>query len=256
MVWQVERINYIWRLFATTLGYVVFGLGGIIATLLCMLCCLLIWNTEYRQRVLKRLIHHCFRLFVNFMQFLGVLSWSITREAILKQPGRIILANHPCLLDVVFLISCVPQADCVVKSRLLHNPFMGWVMKGAGYIANDNPSVVIEKAAASLNRGNSLIVFPEGTRTTPGEDFAMRRGAANIAIRVGKNITPVVITCVPPTLTKENKWYSIPDKRFHIALSVKTEIDISHFALSPPSVGARDLTQFLLTFFNTELTNA
>ena len=252
----MDRINYIWRLFATTFGYLVFGVGGIFATALCMLCCLLIWDPAQRQRLIKRLIHYCFKLFVNLMQLLGVLSWSIAKGAKLKEPGRIILANHPCLLDVVFLISCVPQADCVVKSRLLRNPFMCWAMIGAGYIANDHPEVVIEKAAASLNRGNSLIVFPEGTRTQVGKDLSMRRGAANIAIRVGKNITPVVITCDPPTLTKENKWYEIPEKRFHITITVKDEIDISPFSLSPPSVGARDLTQFLLTFFSTELTSA
>lgn len=251
-----HRVNYLWRLFATTLGYVVFGVGGILATLLCMVCMLLVWNPRTRQLIIKKLIHYSFKLFVNLMSGLRVLSYEVQGAALLKEPGRIILANHPCLLDVVFLIACVPQADCVIKSRLLRNPFICWVMLGAGYIANDKPDVVVEKAAESLQRGNSLIVFPEGTRTRVGTDMSMRRGAANIAIRAGKNITPVVITCTPPTLAKENNWYEIPPRRFHVALVVKEEIDIHPFSAVPPSLGARDLTQYLLVFFSQELANA
>ncbi|VUD68880.1 Bifunctional protein Aas [Thalassocella blandensis] len=253
---MLRRMNYVWRLFATTFGYIVFGLGGLIATVICALCILVIRNPLRRQKVVKRLIHLCFKLFVNLMDFLRVLSFEIEGKALLKEPGRVILANHPSLLDVVFLISCVPQADCVVKSRLLRNPFMCWVMLAAGYIANDQPQTVVEKAAESLQKGNSLIVFPEGTRTKVGNTMTMQRGAANIAIRVGKNITPVVITCKPSTLTKENNWYEIPSRRFHVSLMVKDEIDIQPFSSSPPSVGARDLTQYLLTYFSQELANA
>lgn len=252
----MRKINYIWRLLATAMGYTVFGIGGIVVSLICSLCLLLIWNPRRRQSLIKKLIHYCFKLFINMMRCLQVLSYEVEGAELLKEPGRVILANHPCLLDVVFLISCVPQADCVVKSRLLHNPFMCWVIMGAGYIVNDKPEIVVEKAAESLNRGNSLIVFPEGTRSKVGSDLSMRRGAANIAIRAGKNITPVVITCTPPTLTKEKKWYEIPDERFHIALAVKEEIDITPFSAIVPSLGARDLTQHLLTFFNQELASA
>lgn len=250
------KVNYVWRLFATTFGYVVFGLGGIVATLICAASMLVIRSANRRQRFVRHLIHICFKLFVNMMSLLRVLSFDIQGASILREPGKVILANHPSLLDVVFLISCVPQADCVVKSRLLRNPFMCWVMLAAGYIANDQPQQVVDKAAESLDSGNSLIVFPEGTRTKVGNGLVMQRGAANIAIRAAKNITPVVITCKPSTLTKENNWYEIPARRFHVSLIVKDEINIQPFTCSAPSVGARDLTQFLLTYFTRELADA
>jgi 1-acyl-sn-glycerol-3-phosphate acyltransferase len=55
-----------------------------------------------------------------------------------------------------------------------------------------------------------LIIFPEGTRTPADGLIRLKRGAAHIAIRGGRNVTPVVICCTPPTLSKSDKWWRMP----------------------------------------------
>ncbi|WP_245395071.1 hypothetical protein [methane-oxidizing endosymbiont of Gigantopelta aegis] len=40
----------------------------------------------------------------------------------LNRPGQLIVANHPTLIDIVFLISRIPYACCIVKDSLWHNP--------------------------------------------------------------------------------------------------------------------------------------
>jgi 1-acyl-sn-glycerol-3-phosphate acyltransferase len=188
------------------------------------------------------------------MFVMGVLTYDVRDYEALNKPGQIILANHPSLLDVVFLIAFIQRADCVVKSSLLSNPFTMGAMRMAGYIANENPEQVVLQTAESLKRGNSLIIFPEGTRTTPGVPLKMKRGAANIALQSKGLITPVIIRCQPTTLTKQHKWYNIPHKRFHVELIPQPNLPIDEFHQEPlKSFSSRKLTRFLENYFIKEL---
>ena len=74
--------------------------------------------------------------------------------------GLLILANHPSLIDVVFLISFVRHADCIVKAALAHNPFMRGPIRAAGFITNGDGAGLLEDCVKSLRGGNNLIVFP------------------------------------------------------------------------------------------------
>jgi hypothetical protein len=93
-----------------------------------------------------------------------------------------VLANHPTLIDVVFLISLLPNADCVVK-RVACNPFMRGPVRAAGYISNDDGAGLVDDCIAAVRAGGSLVIFPEGTRSVPGQPPRLQRGAANIAVR-------------------------------------------------------------------------
>lgn len=252
---MLTRLNKYWRLLATGFSFLIFGLGGLTLPWLAIaLLYLLPGDTLQRERRAKAMIHYAFRLFVELMRSLGVLTYTVADRAKLNQPGQLIFANHPSLLDVVFLIAFIKRADCVVKASLLNSPFMRGSIKVAGYIANDDPEQVIELAAASLKRGNSLIIFPEGTRTTPKQSIAMRRGAANIALRSNNDITPVMISCQPTTLTKEHKWYQIPERRTHFNLTLCPLIEIKGFQQKTTTArAARKLTAFLEHYFTQEL---
>lgn len=249
------RLNKYWRIVATGFCFSVFGLGGFILPWLAIpILYLLPGGTIKRERRAKALLHYSFRAFVETMRIVGVLSYSVENQDQLNKPGQLIFANHPSLIDVVFLIAFIKKADCVVKSELLRNPFMRGPIKVAGYIANDDPERVIELTAASLKRGNSLIVFPEGTRTTPGLGVVMRRGAANIALRSGYDITPAVIICQPSTLTKGQKWYQIPERRVHMSITLRPAIPVREFQHNvAPTRAARKLTRFLEQYFTQEL---
>lgn len=248
-------LNRAWRIFATGLAFSLFGLGGIIIPpLVIPPIYLLSRDKQDRERHAKAAIHYTMRGFVEIMRGLGVLTYSVECSEDFSRPGRLILANHPSLIDVVFLIAFVRRADCVVKSSLLRNPFTRGPIGLAGYIANDDPEKVIEATVSSLGRGNSLIIFPEGTRTTPGEALTFQRGAANIALRAGLPITPVLIKCEPTTLTKGTPWYRVPPRRFHFSMTMQSEIDVARFAETDnPSRSARRLTRHLQNYFTREL---
>lgn len=249
------RINKAWRIVATGLAFSIFGIGGMLLPLV-VVPVLYLWpaDTLVRERRAKRAIHYTMRGFVEIMRGLGILTYTVENREAFNRPGQLILANHPSLIDVVFLIAFIRNADCVVKSSLKRNPFTRGPINLAGYIANDDPEKIIEGTISSLARGNSLIIFPEGTRTTPGEPLRLQRGAANVALRAQVPITPVVITCEPTTLTKGAPWYKVPSRRFHVEMRLQDNIDLESFTdAGNPSRAARLLTRYLQEYFTREL---
>ena len=119
---------------------------------------------------------------------------------------------------------------------------------------NEEAADVIAAAARVIDDGQALIVFPEGTRTSPSKELQFKRGAANIAVRTGSDITPVLIYCAPTTLTKNERWYQIPDKPMHYRFLVRDQLNINQYKENLlPSRGARNLSADLLNYFNREL---
>ena len=254
-VWY--RLNGAWRWLGTAFSFAVFGVGGVIfGGIVLPLYSLLPGDQAKKKYRSRKIIHYSFKFFIGLMKYIGVLSYEVIGIEKLNKPGQLILANHPSLLDIVFLISLIRNADCVVKGKLLVNPAMRGPIMGTGYIANSLPEGVIEQAEESMAAGSSLIVFPEGTRTTPNEALILQRGAANIAVRTQRNITPVIIRCEPTTLTKADNWYNIPPRKMHFTIRVNEEIAIEQFVSeSNPSNAARQLTKYLHNYFTKELMN-
>jgi len=249
----IRRLNYIWRLFATGLCFIIFGIAGITLPRIASHWIRLTTRTpEARQRKARLFIHKSFRFYIHLMRALGVLTWTVKGEELLQRSGLLVLANHPCLIDVVFLIAFIPNPDCIIKSRLLRNPAMSGYLRLTGFISNDTGSELIEDAQRSLASGSALIIFPEGTRTIPGKPLHFQRGAANIALRTHTNITPVTILCKPITLTKNHSWYHIPSQKLHMTLLVGDDISIDSYQ-QQPTLAARQLTQDLQDYFTEEL---
>jgi 1-acyl-sn-glycerol-3-phosphate acyltransferase len=207
---------------------------------------------DKREVFAKKLIQLTFKSFVIIMWLLGVLRYKVEGFDKFEEAGQLVIANHPTLIDIVFLIAMIPNADCIVKSRLLSNPFMLGAIRFAGYIANDDPEAVIELSAQSLARGNNLIIFPEGTRSKRNEPLRLLRGAANIAVRTQHNLRPVIIDSDPLTLGKGEKWYWVPGKRVQYFMSVRDELHIRPYLLLERWKASRKLTEYLESYFSME----
>ncbi|MDA5562466.1 lysophospholipid acyltransferase family protein [Cobetia sp. MMG027] len=253
-------LGRLWRGIATAISFSVFGLGGLLLGGLLPLLTVSMRDGERRQRLARRIIHHAMRGFLQLMRGLGVLDYRLHDCQRLQRPGLLVLANHPTLIDVVFLIALIPHADCVVKGRLARNPFTRGPIRAAGYITNNEPQGVLDAARESLAKGNALILFPEGTRSVPGRALKFRRGAANIALRTPCDITPVLIDCQPSTLTKGEPWYHIPAQRVMLNLKVLPDMapEVSRTQEqdepeAPLSRDARELTRQLAGTFATQL---
>lgn len=172
----------------------------------------------------------------------------------LGRPGQMIIANHPTLIDVVFLLAFTPAAGCVVKQGLWRNPLTRGAVTLVEFIPNDQTASMIEGASQALQEPQTLIFFPEGTRTRPNEPMVFHRGAANIALRAAAMLTPVYIRCQPTTLTKAEPWYRIPARRPHFSLAVGEDLDLSPYRNTPLPLASRALNDALHRHFQQVLT--
>ncbi len=249
---MVDLLNRGWRIFATGFCFCVFGLAGIgMAFLAHPLICLRYRSPERRALAAKAAIHHILRAMVRLMSAVGVVSYEVHGRERLRRSGLLVIANHPSLIDAVFLIALIEQADCIVKGSLSHNPFVRGPIRAAGYICNDSGPRMVEDCIHSVRSGNNLIVFPEGTRTPLDRLVKLRRGAGNIAVRGGIDLTPVRIRSTRPMLTKGKKWYHVPVCKPHFILEVGEDIPVQRFLDEKISktLAARKLTEFLANYF-------
>ena len=250
------RTNYLWRVIATGLSFVLFGIGGVLLSVtLFPLARLLSHGPDDTRRRTQYLMHLSWRVFIAFMKATGILTCELRGGERLLQPGRLVVCNHPRLLAVVFLLAFMPRVDCIVTTGISRNPFMRWPAAWAGYIASDDPQALVGLCAERLRQGHSLLVFPEGTRSQPGQPVRMKRGAAQIALAAGAEILPVTLNVSPTTLIKGQPWYHIPPRRFHVTVCVDSPLRAEDFvpADGSRSLAARHLTEHLERHFNTRI---
>ncbi len=249
------RLDSAYRVAATGFCFAFFGTGGLVLRLLVFpLVELFIRDPARRTQVSRRVIHHTWRFFVWLMRAVGVITVEVRGLERLRRPGLLVLPNHPTLIDVVILVSLMPDVSCVVKSALLANPFTRGPVSAAHYVCNDAGIALIDDSLEALRTGNSLIIFPEGTRSPQGEPIKLLRGAANVAVRARVDVTPVVIRCEPLMLGKGQKWYEVPPRPGHFTIEVREDVAIEQFLESGASepLAARRLTQWLEQFFQQE----
>jgi 1-acyl-sn-glycerol-3-phosphate acyltransferase len=244
-----------WRFVFTAVSFALFGIGGILLRVV-ILPVVLTWPApvELRRQRARRTVGRAFWLHSQFMYRMGVVGYAFEGLERLGRPGQMIVANHPSLIDVVYLLGHVPDANCVVKHSLWKNPCMRGPVMAAQYISNDGSAEMLERAADVLREGQTLIVFPEGTRTTPGEHPVFHRGAAAIAVRGARVITPVFISVVPTTLTKAEPWYRVPHRRVQMHFRVGDDIDVATFSEGTPGpIASRRLNEHLHHLYAREL---
>ncbi|WP_422508233.1 lysophospholipid acyltransferase family protein [Stenotrophomonas sp. GZD-301] len=251
-----SRLDHAWRVLGTGLSFAVFGIGGLVLGGVLFPLLFLVRDPVRRRTLARRLVQLSFASHVGLMHRLGVMTYEIQGGERLQRNGLLILANHPTLIDVVLLIAQLPNADCVVKQAVARNPFMRGPVRAAGYVSNDDGAGLIDDCIAAVQAGGNLVIFPEGTRSVPGQPPRLQRGAANIAVRGGLDITPVRITCTPPTLTKGQKWYRVPSRRFHVQLEVGEDLPIAPFLTGTgdtprgDALAARRVTDHLAHYFD------
>lgn len=240
------RCNYLWRFCATGMAFVVFGICGVLFSVLVFPFAWLWPHRASRQRVVTTVIHWFFRALVAVLRRIGVMELEVTGAQALRAGGpAIVVANHPTYLDVMVLLSLTPRACCVVKNAHWGNPCFWGIVRSAEYVSNADPSELVEAGARQLAAGYTMIIFPEGTRSpAPNRLHAFSRGFAHMALKVGAPIVPVLMDCDPPAFTKQMRWYDVPARAFRIRVNVLEPLGVEQLAdhAIPPSLAARSVT--------------
>ena len=166
------------------LSWAVFGAVGLLLNVACSIL-LLLPKRDRHEAWVRSTIRGLFRAWNAWLHLTGVVTvtWKGLDGEVL-QPGTVYIANHPSIVDATLILARLPDAVCIFKPALMQNPAIGPAAIMAGYVRGDTGLDLIKAAASKVASGQSLLVFPEGTRTTPGTQLGrMKSGFALIADR-------------------------------------------------------------------------
>lgn len=234
----------------------VFGLVGALMSLLIVPACwLFIRNPVRRARAVRGVVYQLMSNYVRSMRGLRLIDLEISGLDAAPAPGSLIVANHPSLIDALILLGHVKGGVVVAKRSLQVNFFTAGGIRGADYVVNADALSLIDECRARIAAGESLVLFPECTRTADDGVIRLRRGAAHVAIRSGCPVIPVTIEFSEPLLTKKSRWWLAPKVRPSVRVVGHPAIDSAQFLRNSRNVStaARQLTEHLRQLYVMEL---
>lgn len=111
----------------------------------------------------------------------------------------VIASNHQGAFDIPILMTCLDRhVAFIAKQELLQIPLVGAWMREIGCIALDRSSArgaieTFKKAGEALGRGQTIVIFPEGTRSAGGPMIPFKKGSLRVVHQAGVPLLPVTL---------------------------------------------------------------
>jgi len=182
----------------------------------------------------KRILHAFTSWWANLYTWLNP-AWPVTvkgRRNIPRNEACVMVANHLSLLDILVMFRLRTHFKWVSKVENFKVPFVGWNMKLNRYIElkrGDRASVLqmMRTSELAIAEGNSIMMFPEGTRSPSGRMRSFKLGAFELALRCKVPILPIVIQGTHDALPKAG---FVLQGKHPISLEVLEPIPYEEFA--------------------------
>lgn len=204
----------------------------------------------------KLVVMHKFSCFWSFIVLKANFMWK-TRVSgtgnIDKKETYVMVSNHQSGADILMLYLLWTNYKWISKKSLYYVPFIGWNMWLNHYISVDRANKgsmrsMMVKAAKALKAGNSLMIFPEGTRSKDGKLQAFKTGAFHLAVEQGRPILPVVISGTSMAIRKGG---FLVNKNHNLLVKVLPPVPYKDFEGKDP----RDLSLMIREIMKNELEN-
>lgn len=130
---------------------------------------------------------------------LNLIKVTVTGSEHLPDGPVIFMSNHQSNFDILSLLAAMPRRFYwIAKKELFEIPVFGHSMRRGGYIPLDRGDgrkalQSIDEAATAIHQGKSVVLFPEGTRTTDGNLLPFKRGGFILARKADVPVIPVTI---------------------------------------------------------------
>jgi len=195
-----------------------------------LLCWALTLPFDRRKVILHRLT--CF--WASLYTWLNP-AWPVKvvgREKIDRNETYVMVANHQSLLDIFVLFRLFRHFKWVSKVENFRIPFIGWNMYLNGYIQlkrgdRSSVTVMLRTCRENLAAGNSIMMFPEGTRSLTGKLRGFKPGAFDLAKDAKRPLLPIVVHGTASALPKRGV---ILQGRHRILIEVLDPIAYPDFA--------------------------
>ena len=236
---------YLYQMLAKHFCYLFFGVGSVILALLVFPWIrVFVHPNEKFQIAARKFVSASFRMFANVMRALGVLKLEYGDKKQWRNiHGKIIIANHPSILDFVFIMSLVPNANCIVRGGLTKTVLRG-VIKQCYIVNSLDFDELCSLCKQTIDEGNNVIIFPEGTRTPRHGKNTYKKGAARIAYYSKCDVQPVLVGGNDKYgLGKHDPWFSYNHQEKYVYhFEMLPVIKIDEYLELPETIAAKRLT--------------
>lgn len=203
----------------------------------------------------KRLVLlHLFSSFWASVYLWAMPAWSVRvqgRNTVRLRDRYVIVSNHQSALDILVAFRLYFPFKWVSKAEVFKIPFIGWNMYLNRYIRlkrGDKKGIakMFVDCEKALAEGNSLFVFPEGTRSETGSLKPFKSGAFILAKKMKIPILPVVISGTRDALPKHSLNFHGSHK---VRIRVLEPVDYERFA----DLSAQDTAEMIRDIIAAEL---
>lgn len=121
----------------------------------------------------------------------------IRGQQYIPKGAALVAPKHQCMLDVFAQFSVLPASAFVTKQELMWIPWFGWYARRVGNLAVDREGhsaalkKLVREAKVRFAQGRQVVIFPEGTRTTPGQTSDYKPGVAALYRDLDVPVHPV-----------------------------------------------------------------
>ncbi|MEA3184923.1 MAG: hypothetical protein QOJ74_1400 [Ilumatobacteraceae bacterium] len=172
---------------------------------------------------------YLFRRLTVVHQWLNPLWRFRTSGLKVKDPRRpyIVVANHQSFVDIL-LISQLPwEMKWLSKEAFFRYPLVGWMMRMAGDVplvrgSRDSIVAAMDACRDRLEKHVSVMIFPEGTRSSDGELQKFKPGAFRLAIETGTPILPLALDGTHSALQKGDWRFGVTDAEVRVLEPIET----------------------------------
>ncbi len=190
---SLNKILRFWQLFRTAFAYFMMLLYFLSAVPILFLTTLIDRSGEWHHLVA--------RLWGKWSLFWSGVDVRVKGgEHIQQNRPQVLMANHQSYYDVLALLGYIPSRfTWIAKKELFRIPIFGFVMKRAKYIEVDRKNHAraiagMELASQQIREGTSVMIFPEGTRSSDGNLLSFKKGGIMLALKAGVPIIPIGIS--------------------------------------------------------------
>ncbi len=157
------------------------------------------WFFDRQRRSVRKLVRMFYRqgmrAYCGKNMRIKEFDWSAIRGPC------ILIANHQSAIDILLMFQLPPDGCCWSKEWPFQQPVLGWLMSLSGHLHVEQPDIV-NRATEMIQTGQSMYIFPEGTRSRSLKLGRFHEGAFQLACRTNVPVVPVAIhgsgNCMPP----------------------------------------------------------
>ena len=230
-----QRLLRLYHYPANIVSWALFSAIGLLLNLVCAMLLLLPVRPHAAVRNLIRRLFRAWCAWLHATRLIYVRFHGFT-PAKLRGPA-VYIANHPGLLDATFILSRLPNTICIFKPAIMRNPALGPAARMAGYVSGSSGVDMIREVAGQLRAGQSLLIFPEGTRTASGQILnPLLPGFALMARRAQVPVRLISVRAPADLVPKGWSWWRAPAFPAEVDITLHGECDL------PTNANANALT--------------